>query len=156
MFRKNLSYCSFSISPLGIYAGSNNGVAVSADVSFDYGTNIFVLALGSGSEGNFVGKSDDFIEVNLLYGRSLKVSENLFSELLIGAGYFHFNTNRYIDETGKRGAIGESTIGFPIVAKLQFKLGQRYSMGVKIGANVNSVETVGLAGLVLQWTRKRN
>lgn len=153
---QKFAYRSFSVSPLGIYVGGNSGLALSADVSFDYGKNIFSLAIGTGTEGEFIGKSDDFTEVNFLYGRSYQLSEKIFADLFVGAGYFSFNTYGYISDTGRKGDIDESTIGFPIGAKLQYKLGPRYSMGVKLGANINSVETIGTVGLVLQWNRLRN
>ncbi len=153
---EKFAYRSFSISPLGIYAGGNTGVAVSGDVSFDYGKNIFSLGIGAGTEGNFIGSSDDFTEVNFLYGRSFSLSEKMFTDVFVGAGYFRFNTYGVINEVGRKGEIDRSTIGFPIGAKLQFMLGPRYSMGLKLGANINSLETIGTVGLVLQWNRKRN
>lgn len=152
---KKFSYRSFSISPIGIYAGSNSGVAISGDVSFDYGKNIFGLGLGAGTEGNFVGSSDDFTEVNLLYGRNFQLSDKIFTDVYLGAGYFHFHTYDVIPDTGRKGDISERTIGFPIGAKLQFMFGPRFSMGVKLGANINSVESIGTLGMVLQWNSKR-
>jgi len=152
----NFAYRSFSISPFGIYAGGSNGVTVSGDVSFDYGKNIFSLGLGAGTEGNVIGKNHDFFEVNFLYGRSIPLSGKIFTDIFIGAGYFHFNTFGFIPEIGRSGDISEKTIGFPIGAKFQFKIGPRYSMGLKLGANINSVETIGTLGLVLQWNKKRN
>ncbi|HLW32260.1 MAG TPA: hypothetical protein VKX40_08350 [Aequorivita sp.] len=149
-------YRSFSISPMGIYAGNNSGFALSADVSFDYRKNIFSLGFGGGSEGDFIGKNDSFTEVNFLYGRSFPLNEKLFTEVFVGAGYFRFNTYGVIDsETNRKGDIDNKTIGFPIGAKLQFKLGPRYSMGIKLAANINSAESLGTLGLVLQWNRKR-
>ena len=153
---EKFSYRSFSISPVGIYAGGHNGVTVNGDVSFDYGKNIFSLGLGVGTEGNVMGKNHDFFEVNLQYGRSFPLSEKIFTDVFIGAGYFHFNSFGAIPEIGRNGDIGENTIGFPIGAKLQFLLGQRFSMGIRLGANINSVESIGTLSLVLQWNRKRN
>ncbi len=150
------SYRSFSISPAGFYAGGNGGFAFSADVSFDYGRDIFSLGFGAGSELSIMGSGDDYTEVNILYGRSFRVAEKIFTDVFIGAGYFYFNTYGVIDShSGRRGEIKESTIGFPIGAKLQFMLGPRYSMGVKLGTNINSLESIGTIGLVLQWNRKR-
>ena len=54
------------------------------------------------------------------------------------------------------GIYAGGNIGFPIGARLQFMFGPRYSMGVGLGANINSIETIGTVGLVLQWNRKRN
>ncbi|AFL80044.1 hypothetical protein Aeqsu_0532 [Aequorivita sublithincola DSM 14238] len=153
----SFSYRSFSVSPLGVYVGSNSGPYLTGDVSFDYGKSIFSLAGGFGTEGNFIGSSDDIAEVNFLYGRSFPLGEKIFTEVYIGAGYFHYNTYGLTDEiTRTRGDIDESTIGFPIGAKLQFKLGERYSMGLKLGGNINAVESIATVGLVLQWNRKRN
>lgn len=130
---------------------------MSADVSFDYRKNIFSLGFGGGSEGNFIGKNDSFTEVNFLYGRSFLLNQKLFTEVFVGAGYFRFNTYGIIDsERNRKGDIESKTIGFPIGAKLQFKLGPRYSMGIKLAANINSAESLGTLGLVLQWNRKRD
>jgi|GEM_PF-3481430 hypothetical protein len=151
-----LAYRSFSISPLGIYAGSNTGVAVSGDVSFDYGKNIFSLEFGAGTEGNFIGSNKAFTEINLLYGRSFSINDKVFTEVFVGAGYFRFNSFGVVDPTtGRKGELNESTMGFPIGGKLQFQLGPRFSLGVKVGANINSLETIGVFGVVLQWNRIR-
>ncbi len=153
---ENFAYRSFSISPIGIYVGTNTGVAISGDVSFDYGKNIFSLAVGAGSEGSFIAHNDEFTEINFLYGRSFLLSEKIFTDVFVGAGYFHFKTYGYINDRGWKGTIKDNTIGFPIGAKVQFMLGPRYSMGLKLGANINSLETIGTIGIVLQWNQKRN
>ena len=156
---ERFSYRSFSISPLGGYFGSNSGMFFNADVSFDYGGNIFSLEIGDGSETGvgIFGHNDHFREVNFLYERSFTLNEIVFAEVFLGAGYFQFNTYGVIDPiNGKKGEIERDTVGFPIGAKVQFRLGPRYSMGVKFGGNINSVETVGIVGLVLQWNRKGN
>lgn len=152
---EKFAFRSVSLSTLGIYVGLNNGIALSGDVSFDYGKNIFSLGLGLGSEGNLISNIDSFMEANLLYGRSFLLSEKIFTDVYVGAGYFRHHTYGVVDyQTGRRGDINDGTIGFPIGAKLQFMLGPRYSMGIKVGANINSIETVGTLGLVLQWNRK--
>lgn len=76
-----LAYRSSSISPLGIYAGSNTGVAMSGDISFDYGRDIFSLEFGAGTEDNFIGSNDDFTAINLFYGRSFPISDKVFTEV---------------------------------------------------------------------------
>lgn len=150
-------YRSFSVSPSGFYVGGNVGFALAADVSFDYGKNIFSLDFGAGSELSIFGASDDYTQVNLLYGRSFALSKKIFTDIYVGAGYFHFNTYGVIDDVNwKYGDIEKTTIGVPIGAKFQFLMGPRYSMGIKLGANINSAESILTIGLVLQWNRKRN
>lgn len=148
---KSFAYRSFSISPLGIYGGENSGVTICADVSFDYGKNIFSLEGGSGTEGKFFGNSSDFYEINLTYGRSYPLNENFFTDIFIGAGYFHYKTY-----SGRNGNTSEGTIGFPIGAKFQYLLGSRFSMGLKLGVNLNPAQSIGTVGLVLQWNRRTN
>lgn len=153
----NFAYRSISISPMGIFSGENSGLTVSADISFDYGKNIFSVGAGAGTEGDFIGYSDSFTELNLLYGRSYPLKEKIFAEVFIGAGYFNYKTFGIINlNTGQRGEISESTIGLPIEAKLQFRLGPRYSMGLKLGGNINTTQSIVTLGLVLQWNRRHN
>jgi hypothetical protein len=153
----NFAYRSIAISPLGMFSGGSSGVAVSATISFDYGMNIFSVTAGAGTEGAFIGRNDDFSEINLLYGRSYPLSENFFAEVFVGAGHFHYNTYGIIDSnTGRKGEISESTIGFLIGTKFQFMLGTRYSMGLKLGGNINATQSIVTLGLVLQWNRKRD
>lgn len=152
----NFSYRSFSISPFGVFVGKESGVAFNGDVSFDYGKNIFSLSAGTGTEGNFIGSNNEFREINLLYGRSFPLSEKIFTDLYVGAGYFSYSTYGTLDSYGKKGDIRENTIGFPIGAKFQYMLGPRFSMGLKVGANINSLETIGTLGLLLQWNALRN
>jgi len=152
-----LRYRSFSISPLEIFMGNSSGLAISGDVSFDYDNNIFSLNLGSGTEGDFIGHNDSFSAINILYGRNFPLSKNFFTDVFVGAGYFHFNTYGLINaETRRKGEIEESTIGFPIGAKFQYMLGQRFSLGLKLGVNINSSQSIGTVGLVLQWNQRRD
>ena len=152
---EKFAYRSTSISPIGLYFGSETGVTIGADLSFDYRKNIFSLNFDAGTEGNFVGSSDQYVAANILYGRSFHLNKNIFTDLYAGAGYFNFRTYDFIGTSGRKGDIKESTIGFPIGAKFLYQLGPRYSMGLKVGANINSLETIGTVGLVLQWNRKR-
>jgi len=154
---KKFSYRSFSVSPLGVYFGKSSGLYVAGDISFDYGKHVFSLGVGSGIEGNLFGKSEEFSEFNFTYGQSFPLNEKLFADVYVGAGYFQYSSVGVIDDyTGRRGEIQESTIGFPIGAKFQYMLGQRFSMGLRVGANVNAAKSIGTLGLVFQWNKKRN
>lgn len=152
---RNFGYRSFSISPLGIFS-SPSGLILKGDVSFDYGKNIFSLGLGTGTEGEFIGNSDSFSEVNLMYGRSWFLNEDIFMDVYAGAGYFRYISHGFIEELDKKGEIKENTIGFPFGAKFQYVLGPRFSLGLYVGANLNSINSIGSLGLVLQWNRKRS
>jgi hypothetical protein len=43
------------------------------------------------------------------------------------------------------------TLGLPMVIKLRYRTGDKFSIGLKFQANINSVENVYSVGLLLQW-----
>ncbi|MFT5890559.1 MAG: hypothetical protein ACI9Y7_000652 [Dokdonia sp.] len=146
-----------SISPLSVYVysfepGAGGGLALSADVSFEYSKkHLFSLGVATGSEINILGPSNNFGEINVLYGREFALSRTLFFEVHGGAGYFNFSSR-----SGSRGTEHMSTIGFPLVTKLRIMTGSRFSLGVQIKGNFNSIKSYYTGGLILQWNRKRS
>lgn len=138
---------SFSISPTGI--SSVGELAVSADVSFNYRKNIFSLSAGVGSGLELFGFNDSFSQINILYGREFGLSRRIYADVGIGAGYFYFFSER------RQENIENETIGFPISTKFRVMLSSRYSMGLQLMININSAQTIGIFGIVLQWNLKR-
>lgn len=147
---------SISASPTGIYAGNTFGLAVSGDVSFNYGVNIFSLAVGTGSELVVLGYSEFYQQANLLYGREYRLSKRTLIDVSAGAGYFHNSTYGSLnDNTSAFGEIDRYTIGFPVSTKIRFMLSSRFSMGLQLQLNINSAQTIFTTGIILQWDRKR-
>lgn len=85
-----LKYHSFSVVPLSIYFDNNSGgLALSGAVSFTYNKHLFSLGLSAGSEFVIIARyTDNFEQINLFYGKELKLSRTLFIDLHTGAGYF--------------------------------------------------------------------
>lgn len=145
------AFRSVSISPVGLYAGNNSGVAFMGDVSFGYKANIFSLSLETGTEGNIIGRNEDHYQINLLYGREFIIKPKLMLEVYGGLGYFHNNFYKQEFETYKWREINQNTIGVPIGGKIRYHLGSRFSMGLILQVNINNSQTLGNLGLLLQW-----
>lgn len=155
---EKLSYHSFSVSPVGFYIGENTGFAFNADVSFASGLNIFSLGFGAASEITIMGsKNSDYYQANLLYGRAFQIAKWMACDLYVGIGYFGLNTYESTYTTKwETERINYRTVGFPIGTKLRFGSGPKFSMGLQLQANINSAETIGTMGLVLQWNKTRD
>lgn len=140
-----LSYHSFSLTPLEVFLTDNDGgLAITGELSFSYRKNIFTFSASSGETLAFFGKGDAFQQLNLLYGREFKLKKWFFIDTHAGIGLFFYNHNH-------SGGNHISEIGIPIVTKLRFKTGDKFSIGLKFQANINSFENIYSAGLLLQW-----
>ena len=98
-----------------------------------------------------------YAQVNLLYGREFKLSKGVYAEVHTGTGLI------YINEFKSGGLFSGlpsttttlNTIGFPIIGKLRFHTGPRFSIGIQLGLNVNSVGTISTGGVFVQWNRSK-
>lgn len=152
----NFSYRSFSVTPVGLYIATEPGLAFSADVSLECGKHIFSLGLEAGGELTIWNDSESYLQANLHYGREFFITPKFLIEVYGGAGFLHFQEYGMISSDPLRyGDKYTNTIGVPVGAKFLFLLGPRYSMGVNLHGNFNTVHTIGAIGLVFQWNRKR-
>lgn len=149
-----LKYHSFSVVPLSIYFDNNSsGLALSGAVSFTYKKHLFFLGLSAGSEFIIIGRyADNFEQINLLYGKELKLSRTLFLDLHTGAGYFSLSATAI--NPNKLGEERATTMGFPIKTKFRVLLGKQFSLGLQFQANVNSIRTIYTTGIMLKWNKK--
>lgn len=153
----DFSYRSFSVTPVGLYIAKEPGLALSADVSFDYDQHIFSLGFQAGGELTIWGGGESYLQGNLHYGREFFITPKFIIEVYGGVGFLHFQEYGIrSSDLEKYGDIYTNTIGVPVGAKFLFLLGPRYSMGVNLHGNFNTVHTIGAIGLVFQWNRKRD
>ena len=136
-----LSFHSFSITPEAFYIDYAGGYALSGDLSYVIDKNIITFAATIGEEYTIWGDTDNFQQLNILYGREFKIKEKFFIETHAGIGALFYN---YSDEH-------DLDIGLPFVVKFRFKTGTKFSMGPKFQANINSIMNIYSAGLLLQW-----
>ncbi|MFD1614659.1 hypothetical protein [Gelatiniphilus marinus] len=136
-----LKYHSFSVAPLSIYFDNNSsGLALSGAVSFTYKKHLFSLGLSAGSEFIIIGRyANNFEQINLLYGKELKLSRTLFLDLHTGAGYFSLSATAI--NPNKLGEERATTMGFPIKTTFRVLIGKKISLGLQFQANINSVRT---------------
>lgn len=151
-----LEYKSFSFSPLAIYFDNyTGGLVINADLSFAYEDNIFTFSAVTGSE--FVisvlgeSKPDSFKQLNLSFGKEVKLNKIIYFDMHAGLGYFSFKSISI--NTNKSGYERSDTIGFPLLTKIRFKTGNKFSLGLCFQANINSINNVYSTGIILQWNR---
>jgi hypothetical protein len=138
-----LSFNSFSITPLEIFFYDNSdGFALSADVSFALRKNIFTFSGAISEEFTIWGRGEKFKQLNFMYGREFELIDWLFIDTHAGLGVFFYNNPNNFKVT---------KAGVPLLTKLRFKTGDKFSIGLSFQANTNSVKNIYAVGLLLQW-----
>ena len=141
--KDKLSFHSFSITPLEVFFNEfSGGAAISGDLSYAVNKNIFTFSATTGAEVAFWGRAPSYNQLNILYGREFKIKKWLFVDTHAGIGLFLKNDSR-----NKK----MMKAGIPLVTKLRFKTGDKFSFGFKFQANINSIENIYSVGLLLQW-----
>jgi hypothetical protein len=136
--KDKLKFHSFSITPLEVFLAENSGgIAITGELSYAISQNIFTLSVFMGSE--FWGPERQ--QFNVLYGRELKLRDWFFIDFSAGAGLFRLKYSKS----------SEQALGIPLVTKIRFKTGEKFSIGIKLQGNINSVENIYSVGLLLQW-----
>ena len=145
---------SFNFPPFSAYgADSSGGLQMAADLTLAYKKNLFTYMMAAGGEITVLGVSDNYAQINLMYGREFTLARTVFFEIHGGAGYFNF---RSVDvDPNRSGQETAETIGLPLMGKLRFHTGPRFSIGLQMGANFNSAHTIWTAGIVLQWNKRK-
>ena len=165
-----LTYRSFSITPVSVFRsnfGSGfTGGLFTADLTFQKNKHLFSAAASLGSELNILGGSSSFSQYDLKYGRSFKLNRVMHVELHAGLGYFKFRNNSggfffsYSQagfqkiEIEDSGGFNNPRLTFPVVAKLNFRTGPRFSLGLQATYSINSLVTIYSLGIVLQWNKR--
>jgi len=141
--KDKLSFHSFSITPIEVFFNEfSGGVAITGDLSYAVNKNIFTFSATTGSEIAFFGRATSYNQLNILYGREFKLKKWLFVDTHAGIGLFFRNDSRNTKLI---------PIGIPLVTKLRFKTGDKFSIGFKFQANINSIDNIYSVGLLLQW-----
>lgn len=148
---------SFSITPTNIFwsrpdRNTNSyfaGYAVIVDVTFNYKRNLLSFAPSAGFE---VLGSSKYVQLNILYGREFRLSNRWFLETHAGVGYLYLEDpqhNSFFQTYYQRNF--RSIMGFPIMAKLRFMTGKKFSVGLLLQTNINSEFPIYSSGVSLQW-----
>lgn len=136
----------------GIASSSSDSAASGLDLNLDFSTivnkHIISFNFNSGVKLNSDGPDEDFYELNLTFGRKWLLVQNLFFESHLGIGYFVYDI-----DTGPTFFINlpETTIGFPIRAKIIYYPAENLGIGINPNANFNSIENTYSANLIIQY-----
>lgn len=106
--------------------------------SFNYG-----VGFGYTEKNNKIHDLQGFMSLDLLYGREIKISDEISVEPYLGLGY--------IIQSNTSDAGGNSAIGLPIRAKILFQLSKRFAIGINPNVNINNVNTFYSANILLRF-----
>lgn len=141
--KDKLSFHSFSVTPLEVFFTDNSGgLSITGELSYAINSSIFTFSATAGEELSFWGRGFRYQQINMLYGRETGLSKKLLVDAHAGIGLIVYNdlyNTRLIEA------------GIPLVTKIRYKTGDKFSIGLKFQANINSAENVYSAGLLLQW-----
>jgi hypothetical protein len=141
--KDKLLFHSFSITPLEAFVNKySGGIAISGDLSYALNKDIFTFSATTGAEIAIFGRAPSYNQLNILYGREFEFTKWLFVDTHAGIGVFFRNDSHNSRLTA---------VGIPLVTKLRFKTGDKFSIGFKFQGNINSIENIYSAGLLLQW-----
>ena len=125
------------------------GPGLTLDISTIRNKHIFSFNFNLGTELNSKGPEEEFFEVNLTYGQKWNFSQNLFLEGHLGFGYFgyriHTSSNIIIFD------LPDSTIGFPLRAKVIYNIGKNFGIGLNTNVNFNSIANAYAANFIIQY-----
>lgn len=148
---KGWQFHGISFAPFNLYyTNRSGGFAMNLDLSVNSGSNIVKIYGGSGMEFRLklFGESvyDSFTEIDVLYGREIKVKEWMCVDAFVGAGYFKFNY-----DNNAPNECDETLIGFPLQNKIRFNVGKVLSFGLQLHANINRATSIYQPGLFVQY-----
>ncbi len=144
------------MAPLGFYLeDATGGGAFEIDGTFEYGNHLFTLMGGYGESYDLFAPSNSFKQVNVFYGRELRITRTIYLEGHAGTGYFSYKALSGGFFTVVSEDVNEATVGLPIMGKLRIHTGPRFSIGLKFGVNINSVQTIKTFGISLQWNNSK-
>ena len=164
-----LKFHSISIAPLNYYFDSDlDGAVNSIDIALKKGKHVYKVFGLAGGETQMItiGSATvtrSFFEVDVMYGREFKANKWLYFDFYGGLGYFEriVSTPERIPGSGTGGLFQTydytynidrtSTIGFPIQSKIRYKVGNRFSLGLQLHANFNSIKSSYSIGPFVQW-----
>ena len=138
-----LLFNSISITPLEIFIPENDfGASITGEISFAVDKNIFAFSATTGGTYSIWGSGKEFNQLNILYGREFEVLRRLFIDTYAGLGVLFVNYSRHPNLT---------KVGIPIILKVRYKTGEKFSIGIRSQLNINEIENIFSVGLLLQW-----
>ena len=128
---------------------SDGGLNFVADLTASHKKNLFSIYFNIGGEVDILKKEDgEASEISITYGREWGLTDRLKLEAHAGLGYFNWG---YANSSTFFLLEKESTIGFPVRAKLIYRFTDNFGVGVNPNANFNSLAITYSADLIIQY-----
>lgn len=128
---------------------SAGGLTMNLDFSVKLSDDVFSIYFRTGFSEQFVFK-EDFMTLNITYGRTLKLSKRWLLEGHFGLGYirqkvrtisFDFEENEYVDHA----------ISLPFRPKILYRFSDTIGLGLNPNLNLNGIQTFYSIDLIFQY-----
>ena len=131
------------------------GLSTCLDFSVRFKTSVFSIYYNTNydySDFGIMGARDReyYQEANLIFGKEIKLIEQLSLEGHVGLGYFqqkYYTYDAYYNYEDKN----EHSIGFPLRIKLVYYFGRHFGVGLNPNLNLNSLNNTFSGNLLLQY-----
>ncbi len=128
---------------------SSGGLNFVADFTTNYNENLISVYFNIGGEVDVLSSEDgEAYEISITYGREWDLSDRLKFEAHAGVGYFNWG---YSNSSTFNLLKNETTVGFPVRAKLIYYFGEHFGIGVNPNINLNSLAITYSADFILQY-----
>jgi len=130
-------------------ATAKTGSSLNFDISASIDKHLISFYFNVGLDLNKGGPAEKFTEFSFTYGRKWSLTQHLVLEGHAGVGLFTYDiddglTPIFFD-------FPDSTVGFPIRAKLLYYPGEKFGIGLNPNLNLNSLENAYSLNLVFQY-----
>ena len=152
--KNKLKIKSIDYGVIGVYTNlEKNGIrgfCTNIELITDYQKSLFsfnyTAGFGITKNENKIHDLQGFMSADLIYGREITISKVISFEPYLGLSY--------IIQSNTSEAGGKSAIGLPIKAKLFFQTGKKFAIGINPNVNINNVNTIYSANLLLRFKFK--
>ena len=128
---------------------SSGGLNFVADFTTNYNENLISVYFNIGGAVDILSTEDgEASEINITYGREWDLSDHMKFEAHAGIGYFKWG---YASASTNYLLENETTVGFPVRAKLIYYFGEHFGVGLNPNINFNSLAISYSADFILQY-----
>jgi hypothetical protein len=128
---------------------NGDGLNFVADFTTSYNKNLFSVYFNIGGDADILKQEDgETSEISITYGREWDLTDRLKFEAHAGLGYFNWG---YSNSSTFFLLEKETTIGFPVRAKLIYYFTNNFGVGINPNANFNSLATTYSVDLIIQY-----
>lgn len=130
-------------------SSSIGGLNFNLDISTILSEDIFSLYFSTGFSEQIIIE-ENYTELNITYGRALKLGQRLWMEGHFGLGYIVQKSNTPAFDIDGYDYV-EYNVGFPLRAKILYSFNENMGLGINPNINLNGIETFYSINLIFQY-----